>query len=137
MLPKTHILFGGIFSILLYFFFNLTLFETFLIFFASFLIDFDHYIWHALRKKDWNLKNAYYYLKNLKLEKPFMVLFHTIEFLLLILILSFFWKGFLFILIGMLFHSLLDAIDMNYKGILYARELSLIRYFVKGRGNYM
>ena len=47
-------------------------------------------------------------------HKPRMDIFHTIEFLVLIVFLSFYFNFFLFILIGMLFHSILDIIDMTH-----------------------
>ena len=59
MLPKWHILFGAIFSMLVYFIFNINLFQVSLIFLASIFIDFDHYLFYVFRKKDFNLKRVY------------------------------------------------------------------------------
>ncbi len=137
MLPKTHAIAGGIFSILIYFIFQISLFNAFLIFLASFLIDFDHSVWYICRKKDFSLKKAYNLLKSIeKPPKPIMVIFHTIEFLLFMFILSFFFEPFLFLLIGMLFHSVLDIIDLEYRGIFNYREFSLIRYLFSNKKNY-
>jgi hypothetical protein len=128
MLPKTHAFYGAIFALALYLFIPITLMQAILIFLASFLIDFDHYLWYISNKKDLILKNAYYYLKNLKDKRPGMMLFHTVEFLLLVFLLSFFWDGFLAILVGMVFHSFLDIISLAYENKLHLREFSFIRY---------
>ena len=132
MLPKYHILLGAIFSGLLYWLLPLTLFQTFLVFLSAVLIDFDHYLWYVKRKKDWNLKNAYNYLKKLSenLKKPIIMIFHTIEFLILVFILCFLWGGFYFVLIGMVFHSISDLLYFGHKNMLYVREFSLIRYLI-------
>ncbi len=138
MLPKTHAILGIISSILIYFIFKITFFEAFLIFFASVFTDFDHYTWYVLKKKDFSLKNAYIFQKkemHIK-HKPIMHIFHTIEFLILILILSYFFNLLWFLLIGMLFHSFLDIIDMQYRGILNLREYSLTRYIMSDKKNY-
>lgn len=138
MFPKWHIFFGLIFSLILYFIFNMDLFNSLIVFLASVLIDFDHYIWYTNRKKDWNLKRAYKwntYLER-KHEKA-MHIFHTIEFLILIFILSFFLRIFFYILIGILFHSILDFIGMICFDALDCRELSLIRYLsTKNKNKY-
>ncbi len=69
-------------------------------------------------------------------HKPIMHIFHTIEFLLLVLILSFFFNFLWFILIGMLFHSFLDIINMQYRGILNLREYFLTRYLLTDKKKY-
>jgi len=134
MLPKTHILFGAIFSIILYLLFQITPFQATIIFFASVLIDFDHYMLYALNK-NLSLKKAFNYHKNLpKNHKPIMHIFHTIEFSLLIILIYFLISNpplkslILFTLIGMLFHTSLDLIDIQYNKKWNCREFSLIRY---------
>ena len=139
MLPKWHILFGFLFAYIIYWFSSITIFQASLIFLASVLIDFDHYLWYVKRKKDWNLKNAYLFLKRLKKQKhkPIMHIFHTIEFIIFIGILSFYFNFFLFIFIGMLFHSILDVIFLGYEKRIYVREFSLIRYLlIKNKKRY-
>ena len=136
MLPKTHIILGAIFSILLYYVFNITIFQASLIFFASVFIDVDHYFWYMNKKKEFSLKNAYFHLKNIRPANPMMMLFHTIEFLLIVFLLSFLWKGFLFILIGMLFHSILDIVQMAHDDELHYREFFLISYLLSNKSNY-
>ncbi len=148
MLPKTHAILGIILSILIYIIFKITYIEAFLIFFASVFIDFDHYLWFILKKKDFSLKNAYNMHKmgyqQLKKDRsgydknPLKVLhiFHTVEFLIIVLILSYFWNGFLFLLIGMVFHILLDMVEMVYSGFFYSREYFLTRYLINDKKKY-
>jgi len=139
MLPKTHIILGIIFSIALLYFFKISLFSASLVFSTSVLIDFDHYLFYFSRNKNLNLKKAYYWHKSIPdNHKPIMQTFHSIEFLLLVLLLSFIWKPFIFILIGMIFHSIIDIIDIYSKiHNLKAREFSLIRYlFAKDKSVY-
>lgn len=137
MLPKWHILLGAIFSILIYFLFHITIFQAILIFLASFLIDFDHYLFSIKRTNSLNLKKAYYWHKSIpKNHKPIMHIFHTIEFMIVVAILSFFFNLFLYILIGMLFHSILDIISMIYNKNFNCREFSFIRYLLKDKNYY-
>jgi hypothetical protein len=140
MLPKTHLIFGAIFSVLVYFFFSITFFQASLIFLSSFLIDIDHYLLYICRKKDFSLKNAYLWHKNIEVpHKPFLHIFHTIELILLIGIFSFIFQSFLFVLIGILFHSIFDTVFiMYYCRNFYAREFFLTKYFLtKDKSQYM
>ena len=126
MLPKTHAILAAIFSLLIYFIFHLYLFSVVLIFLASVFIDFDHYLWYFYRKKSLNLKDAYFWFKEkrqkwLKLSKKgredykrVYLVFHSIEFWIILGLLSFINQIFLFILIGVLFHMILDYIEIFY-----------------------
>jgi len=137
MLPKWHLFFGFLFTYLIYWFTSLTTFQASLIFLSSVLIDFDHYIFIMKRKKIFNLKKAYFWNKNLPdKHKPIMQIFHTIEFLAFTFILTFFWEGFLFILIGMLFHSILDIIYLFNKKAVFTREFSFIKYLISDKTKY-
>ena len=138
MLPKWHILFGILFSVLVYLMFNITIIQAIVIFSASVFIDLDHYIFAVKRNKIFSLKTIYNWHKNLpKNHKPIMHIFHTLEFLILIFFLSFYFKEFLFILIGMLFHSILDIIDMIYNNKLSCREFSFFRYIISDKRKYL
>lgn len=124
MLPKTHILVGLFSSIVLFVFFPINLFFVLFFFLASFLIDFDHYIYFIIKNKSFNLKKAYFWFKNkskkLKELSPEkrknsstgIYIFHGIEWIIL-----FFFLGlkinlsFLFISAGMFLHLTLDWIE--------------------------
>ena len=138
MLPKTHIILGAIFSIFIFFIFKITIFQAALIFFASFLIDFDHYLWYIFKKNDFSSKRAFkIFIEELRFpKKPLFMVFHSLEFLIFIFILSYFWTYFSFILIGLIFHSILDIIDLLKRGILNKREFLLTRYLIKGKQHY-
>ncbi|MEK6935707.1 MAG: hypothetical protein AABW67_02885 [Nanoarchaeota archaeon] len=137
MLPKWHVLLGFVFSYIIYWFSSMTIFQASLIFLASIFIDVDHYFWYGFKKKDWNLKNAFYWNKALpKNHKPIMHIFHTVEFLLLVAILVYFFNPFLFILIGILLHSALDLIEIFYNKKIGCREFWLIRYLIYDKKKY-
>ncbi len=145
MLPKTHAILGLIFSIIIYFMFQINLFQAFLIFFASVFIDFDHYLWYVCRKKGLNPFISVRYFKEKKrkylslnpeernkYKKPLLI-FHGIEFILILFILSFFNGFFIFIIIGIIFHLILDYIELiHLKEPLYIKS-SQILVFIKNQ----
>lgn len=143
MLPKTHILLGAVFSALVWLLLpGIPLYGIVLIFLSSFLIDFDHYACAVRRNGSLSLKKAfrYYYDLNkigdkelergIKRKGDFHV-FHTVEFHLLVFALGFVFEPFSFVFIGMTFHSLMDLIDMSFKGRLYRREFFLFNWMRK------
>lgn len=143
MLPRSHILFGMIFSFLIWLLFPITLLDASIIFLSSFLIDIDHYLLYMLRKKDFSLSHAYKYFyktgmkvlnskKKLKCPISFM---HTAEFLILLAILSIFSHYLFLVFIGFLFHSILDIVMMIKKNRMHAREFSLINYMVNRKSS--
>jgi len=132
MLPKAHFFFGFLLVLLSWFIFpNITWFYILLIFLSSIFIDVDHYIWYVFVKKDWSLKNAYYYLKNDSIEQHQLMIFHTIEFIIIIGLFSFIWIGFYYIFIGIVYHSIFDIIDMVKHRNVMCREYSLIYHFIR------
>jgi len=154
MFPKYHILIGAIFAVTIWLIYpQICFLGLFLIFFSSFLIDFDHYLFYVLRKKDIHPKNSFFWFADLhnrkiieRIEKnnptkrvkaPFAI-FHTIEFILIIFIISLFYPLFLFILLGILFHSFADVFDEIIRGVLHFREFSILLYMVrKKRKNWI
>ncbi len=126
MLPKTHIIVGFIVSIILWLSSpNITWFYALIIFLASFLIDFDHYLYYVYKQKDHNLRKAYYwFIKQGKIFKQLspskqmeykraLMLFHGIECWIILALLIFVHKIFLFVLIGIGIHMILDFIDLH------------------------
>lgn len=134
MYPRWHILFGAIFTLIIWVAIpGISFLPLALIFLSSFLIDFDHYIVSSYKTKNLGIKNSfkYYEISRVKEKKEIAVgikrksdfhFFHTIEFHVLIGLFSFFWLGFFYIFIGMMFHSLLDVIDMTKRGAFHRRE---------------
>lgn len=135
MLPKGHLLLGLFFTAIIYFAYSISLFHASLIFFSSFLMDFDHYLWWLKRYKILSLRKAYFGNKKLlnNQDKPIMHIFHTIESHIFIVLLSFFLGVFFFILLGMLFHSITDFFTINPK----TREYFLVRYLISDKRNYL
>jgi len=130
MLPKWHLLIGFVFSYVLVYFFNFSVLSGVIVFLSSWLIiDFDHYLLYLSINKDFSLSRAYYsfllrkekYLK-LSLEerqaqqqyKRNLLIFHGIEFWIILGILSYFNNIFLFILLGFFIHMLADWTEMYF-----------------------
>ncbi len=141
MLPIVHIIISAIFSFLALFFYNDYLFWA-LFFLSAVLIDFDHYLYYVYKKRDLSLPRAYEYHKYiLEIEldkggqKEILMIFHTIEFFIVLLILSILFSFLWPIFFGCLFH---EAIDLGYgttqKDKKYKRAFSLIHYVIKSRG---
>jgi hypothetical protein len=124
MLPKTHIIVGAIFSISLYLIFNISLIGVSLIFLSSFLIDFDHYLYGAIKKRTLNFEEIYNYFLDSRIRwrklsyiqknntKFPVLIFHGFEALILLFFLSFISQVFLFIFIGAFFHMIIDYLEI-------------------------
>lgn len=138
MLPKYHFIFSFLVSFLLLIFDVDPLF-CLLFFLAGFLIDADHFIYYIKEKKDFNLRNAYYYHKNYfeqdlkrKNQTHMLFIFHTVEAMIVLLVVSLFFDFFWSILAGCLFHILIDlAEQISSKHNKYKRVYSLIFYATK------
>ena len=124
MLPKTHFILGLFFSAIIFYFFpQIGLFGAGIIFLSSLLIDFDHYLFYVILKKDTSLKRAYkwHLIKRQEMRKlsrskrnkykDDVLILHGMEPLILLYFLSFLWSPFIFILIGFSFHIILDIFD--------------------------
>lgn len=86
------------------------------IFAVGVLIDIDHYFWYIYKFKKFNLLECYkYYMKSM-LSHDFrehygiLLVFHTIEFMLLMVIMSIYNKYALLFTIGLVGHYALDFI---------------------------
>lgn len=126
MLPKWHILYGYIFSLILIYFFNFSLFLGFIVFLSSIFIDLDHVLIYFIKTKNLNPVKFYDWSMNKRktwacvpFEKrgnfrtPHFI-FHGLEFLILLIILSFLHSFFFWILLGVLFHLILDFTELIY-----------------------
>lgn len=129
MLPKYHIILGFIFSLTLYFLIpEITLLPALIIWISSFMIDIDHYIYTAIKRKTinpwkvyrWHLKVFYYFEKHKKHKNEYysaVFFLHGIEILIILFFLGiYFSEVFLFILIGFVFHLFLDLSFAIVKG---------------------
>lgn len=145
MLPKIHIILGGIFSIIIYFIFHITFFETAIIFLSSFLIDFDHYLYYIYMKKSIKLVKSYHWFTQRRKKwislsikereqyrKPIFI-FHGIEFWTILIVLYLFIPFFGFVIIGVFIHILLDFIELIYLNIPIYTKLSQLETFIKNK----
>lgn len=145
MLPRTHILFGAIFTLVIYFIYpGINLLYLSLLWLSSFLIDFDHYIVAANKTRSLSLFKALHYFKvycekekkdiakGIKKKGHFMI-FHTFEFHILVLLLAFLWQGFFFVFLGMVFHSILDIVYMVYYSEMHRREFWFVNWILDKR----
>ncbi len=128
MIPRQHLFFGLIFVLILFFIFpQIGWIEFFIIIASTILIDFDHYVYYVYKKKNLNLKKAYYWFfenckkycslsreqKN-KYYTGFCFL-HGVEILVILFFLGkFFSVYFYYILIGFSFHLFLDIVYQIY-----------------------
>ena len=111
-----HFISSGILAILIFPFFG---WQVLWILIGGFFIDVDHYFLYIVRLKRFNLIEAYRYVKEKCEKKEFkdtLCIFHTIEFIILLAILSFYFKFIFLILIGLILHMILDsAYLINHK----------------------
>ncbi len=84
-------------------------------------IDIDHYFWYVYKFQKWSLIKCYsHYIKglegdNYKYNIGILLIFHTIEFLVVCLLISFFVDYALIFTIGLLAHYMMDLIYL-YSG---------------------
>jgi hypothetical protein len=87
-----------------------------LVFVGGVFVDIDHYFVYVLKTKDWSLKRAVVYYKKKKYKQIMPVIhhLHTIEFFMVVVILSFFYTFALAFRLGYILHVLLDFIHCIY-----------------------
>jgi hypothetical protein len=147
MLPKTHIIGGFFLTLILFLIFpQITWFYALVIFISSFLIDFDHYLAYAYEKKRYNpwqvyktMIDARAIIRKIPLEKRLeykhlIMIFHGIEFWVVLALLIFVHKIFLFILIGIAIHMMLDFIDLYLSKAPFYIKLSVLYTHHKNKG---
>ncbi len=98
--------------------------------FSGFFIDIDHFFDHLIleRRRAFNLKNFFYYYENLQPPKLYFV-FHSIEFVLLLWLLTIFYDFNLYILaftVGVSQHIFLDLFNL----VIFKIRLSPYFYFM-------
>lgn len=144
MQPKWHILWGFIFSYLIAYFFNISLIRFIILFLSTwFFIDLDHVALYVLKTKNFNPLNFIKWSKEKKLlrmsmseeelskEKFPYYFFHGVEFLTILLLLSFWEEIFLFVLLGFISHLILDFFCDSYDGEDFASRISLIYNYIR------
>jgi len=113
--------------------------QEILIFGASaILIDVDHYLLYIVRRRRYDIKGMFRYydeLQPIQHTIPYvgLCLFHTVDVLLLMGLLAWFFPLFRPVVAGMLFHHLLDIIDLVRNGVPFIRAIFLVEHFIRRR----
>lgn len=116
-----------------------------IIFLSSFLVDVDHYFYYIFKKKDLSFKNClnFFGYMDKKYNVPSykgrvfytLCIFHVVEFLILIAILAFFSKIFLFIFIGFALHLFVDLFYLAIEKSKFRKTYSAIYFlYLKNAG---
>ena len=129
MLLLTHFIASAILAAILFPFFG---FYSLAVFIGGFLIDFDHVLFYLAKFKSLNLKKAHHYYRNIAVKKDMeeykkvILVFHSIEFIALMLVLSFYYKPFLALFMGAMLHMIMDMLYLypTFK-IMSIKKLSL------------
>ncbi|MEK6841446.1 MAG: hypothetical protein AABW57_01780 [Nanoarchaeota archaeon] len=111
---KYHLLSCIILSLILFPFYS---YYSLLIFIFGFFIDVDHYLYDIIKTKNPSLINSYrMHINKNKILKDQLHIFHTIEFIILFILLTIISNNFYLILIsmGLVLHLILDAIYYIY-----------------------
>lgn len=130
MIPLVHFFASLVFSAVLFPFFG---WFSVLFFVGSFFVDVDHYLDYVFSFRDFSLKRAYLFYKNYSGHLTVRLnVFHTFEFWVFLLVLSFFYDVVMFFSLGVLFHMLLDLHNLALKKNI-TRSPSIIHWFVRKR----
>ena len=143
---KTHFFIGLIISFILIRFFDFSLLSGLIVFLSSWLIDVDHYFWYRLEIRDWNPIEAVKWrikfvpkwrrlslVEKSKFKREVLI-FHGVGFWSILVILSFFYKFFYWVLIGIAIHMIADWVDLIREGEpLYNKTFPL--YVIKRNKN--
>ena len=134
MKTSVHLIVSAILAAVLYPVFQ---WKVLLIFVGGVLIDADHYLWYIYKYKKFNLVDSYkFYLKNMEINDftnvyGILLVFHTIEFLFIMVLLSFYNKLALLFTLGLLTHYVLDIIFILHISKRFIANHSVI-YWIYG-----
>ena len=136
MKVSTHFFYSLILAAILYPIFN---WKAVFILIGGVLIDIDHYFWHVFKYNKFNFFDCYnYYLERMDKEKimeniGLLLIFHTVEFLLLITLFSFYNNLALIFTIGVISHYLLDLIFLYSVPKRFIANHSIILWVIKNK----
>ena len=127
MYPIQHLVLGILFSLILIVNFpQIDLVGFSLVVLSTFLIDVDHYLFYAVKKRDINVRNAYKWfvkftekrkklsVRKRKKYKHHILIFHGVEFWAILAVLSFVHVFFFYMFLGVVFHIFLDMAVLTY-----------------------
>ena len=134
MKPLAHLLSSLILALIL---FPILKWSAVLILAGGFFIDIDHYLWYVYKYRKINIFESYKLFIKPMHEKDFksvtgiLIIFHTIEFLIIMAILSYFNKFALIFTIGLLLHYALDLIYLSFVAKRFIVNHSIIYWIYK------
>lgn len=144
---KYHILVGALVAYIISIIFNLDFLTGFIIFSASILIDFDHYLWYSLETKNWNpLSAVRWYIhhgsrwkeiskKERDKYKSGVYIFHNWIFWTVLIILGYFVSYYFYlILIGFAIHIIPDLVVLAYEKGPIMQKISMGYIIKKNKG---
>ena len=104
-------------------------YNSFLVLVGGYLVDIDHYIRYAFLNKIFNIKESYRYHK-IQHRTPFpkFFIFHNLELLIILAILSFFSQIIMIISFGYVIHMLIDVFHGFKTKKLHHKRWSIIYY---------
>ena len=125
---KIHILYGTIIGIIIYLMCDINLYYVLLFWIGSWLIpDLDHLINFVIKRKSINprlflkvsyeQRNKWKKMSNIKKNqyKYSFLFLHSLEFLVILLILSFWKIDFFYLAFGIIFHDIFDVMDFYHR----------------------
>ena len=131
-----HTVLSLILAALLYKFFN---WRVLFILIGGVLVDADHYFWYVFKFNKFSLPDCYDYFTRVTVKTQWkdiigsFLIFHTVEFLILSIILSFYSSYALLFTIGLIGHYLLDSIwhlNVPKRAVL---NFSIIHWIIKNK----
>jgi hypothetical protein len=105
---------------------------------GSILIDVDHYFLYVQRTRSSDIRGMFRYFADLQPIQgtiPYvgLCIFHTLDFFLLVALLSWFQPFFTPLLAGFIFHFIIDLLDLYRKKVLFIRAFFIIEHFIRRR----
>ena len=104
---------------------------------GGFLIDIDHYFWYVYKYRKINIFDSYKFFikpmdeKNFKSVMGILLVFHTIEFLMIMLVFSYLSKLAFAFTIGLLLHYTLDLLYLCFVARGFVLNHSIIYWLYK------
>lgn len=106
---------------------------------SSILIDTDHQIFYYVRTGRYDISGMFRYFRN-DVDKnlyaiPYLgiCIFHTVEFLLAIAVISLYYPPLRYFLAGLVFHIMLDIYDLLRLKVPFIRAYSFIEHLIRRR----
>ena len=125
---RTHVIFTAILCVLIYS--QAGLLNTLVVFAFGVLIDADHYLYYIFKFKKFNPFKAHTYFENIKDATHLLLIFHCVEWCLVLLVLALYFEVAFYALLGFTGHIALDYVQTKFM-TRDGRNLSLMGWWVK------